>query len=231
MNATTTLSSTEDGSSLISWIPKHDEFYLLILQEGSFLVPKHSEQPEIWFIENKFVTSQSTSKRLDQTIVEAEFVLDQDPVTKQTIPRLLLKDIVLLNGAKMSSIPFHKRISIVQKEVLAPRGKVPQMTAKDVIRVRLKMFLPLTQSSWKKLLDDIVGYDSILKGEANKLPHPAYGVVMYLPNEGSFRKEVEWVFPKFVNEYQRQHHGLGLDVEESDELVIIEREDAEKCIN
>jgi hypothetical protein len=107
----------------------------------------------------------SPGSAVTDSILTAEYVMDRDPKTNVKTPRLLLTDLIVLNG-QVQVEDFAKRQVSIDAYFVQPRKSIPP-TELQPIRVRAKLYLSAAD-----------GIEKLLKSILPSLPHPYRDVVL-----------------------------------------------------
>ena len=97
-------------------------------------------------------------------VLAGELVCDRDGSTASGVWRLLCSDVLCLGGRSIISQPLHKRLALLDAEVIKPRRTVASV-ASELLRVRLKECFRLKYVPY------------LLSKFVPKLTHPARGLV------------------------------------------------------
>jgi mRNA-capping enzyme len=150
---------------LVTWCtqPQGKRVVVLALRSGVFFFAKSDKDIVCHNILNVgFFQKKDSSQKLDKTVFCGEVVTDE--VEGAMIPRLLVTDLICLQGKNIKSLPLTKRLSLLNSEVVEP-WKNSLGSKSSALRVRLKSFSSVKEIN--KLLNVVIP----------GLPHPSSGLV------------------------------------------------------
>ncbi|KAK8823129.1 hypothetical protein WA538_002279 [Blastocystis sp. DL] len=137
----------DDGDWLCSWNPEGDRLFLFITKGKGYLIGVRDNANFLFGeMPNTFVTA--ARKPHESTVCEG--VLVTETAMSPPLRRLLLSDVLYINGMSLKSLPYAQRVSALRKEVV---DRVHERKQQDLERVQrspfksvgLREFWPLKQ--------------------------------------------------------------------------------------
>ncbi|CAF0976501.1 unnamed protein product [Brachionus calyciflorus] len=157
-----------DGTRYLMYINGRGRIYMLDRDNSVFCVHNLS-----------FPDRQDLDRHLTSTLIDGEFVMDQDPSSNRKIPRFLIYDVVKFENEMMGQQNFDLRMQCIDRELIQPRykalssGKINREM--EPFSVRKKDFFPLMET--KKLISPEF---------AKKLAHGIDGLI-YQPVDDPYK--------------------------------------------
>lgn len=116
---------------MVTWRPvEHQRVMMLLRTQGTycFSLPLTPDSPpECWVLNDlHFPKRKVPSALVDQTVVEAELVMDKEKAGSNTVfvPRLMLVDVLAFEGFPLfKEVSLEKRLQCLDIELIAPRKK------------------------------------------------------------------------------------------------------------
>ncbi len=134
-----------EANYMITWRtpPLAIRSFLMILREGSFLIP---------FMENKEFSPfhvpglsvpyrKNPSEKVDQTLIEGEYVVSTSSDRKS---KFLISDIVSFQGQSLKRMSLKQRLQCAKTEIIEPLSK-SEGESKHGLHIRQKIYFPFSE--------------------------------------------------------------------------------------
>ena len=155
----------------VTWKADGTRYMILLCADGVYLFNRENQVRRVWVRFPNFSDPNSTNRQ-NITLLDAELVVDKDAATGRLERRMLIFDVMYLDGMPIMMEPFSRRFDAIDSHVMTPRKHAQQKRVLDWYNWAMEPFKVRRKDFW-----ELRATDKVLKKLIPQLSHESDGLI------------------------------------------------------